>query len=464
MHVAGKLKDIVGPGHYLEGDQIGPKYSQDFWGGDREGDPHLVVCPGSTEEVAAVLRACHEAGQPVVPQGGMTGLVSAGVPTRDEVVLSLERLNRIEDVDLITNTATVQAGVTLQELQDRVEQDGLIFPLDLASRGSCTLGGSLSTNAGGNRVLLYGMTRDLTLGVEAVLADGTVVNGLHKLVKNNAGYDLKHLFIGTEGTLGVVTRAVLRLRPKPVTQLAAFCGLRSVEDAVELLNRLRATLPGMVSAFEAIWASAYRVVVPLRDTVRLPLEDRHNIYALVECVGSDPDHDASRFLAAMEACKDVIEDAAVGQTEQEVRQIWQVRERIPGEVLRMQPLFGFDISLAPQEMAGYLVDVDAELRRTWPAVELIVFGHLGDGNIHIAVVTGEKTKERKPFIEEIVYRHVGLRGGSISAEHGIGFEKRPYLHFSRSPEEIDLMRRLKSALDPRGVLSPGRIFPLTPSS
>jgi FAD/FMN-containing dehydrogenase len=452
-----KLAGAVDAENVLQGEDIGPRYVQDLWGSDRKGDARLVVRPRGTAEVAEVLRLCHAAGVPVVPQGGMTGLVSGGVPGADEVILSLERCDLIEEIDPVTRTMTVQAGVTLQRVQDLAEEHGLAFPLDLAPRGSCTIGGNLSTNAGGNRVLLYGMTRDLVLGVEAVLADGTVVNGLHKLVKNNAGYDLKHLFIGTEGTLGVITRATLRLRPRPTVRLAAFVGLPTLADTVRLLHRMQAALPGMISAFEAIWDEAYQVVAQ-SAAVRLPLRERHRLYALVECSGSDPDGDADRFVAALDGASALLGESAVAQTPAEVAQMWSVRERIPAEVLRMQPLFGFDVSLPVANLEHYLADVTTQLRAHWPAVRLIVFGHLGDGNVHIAVITGETTRERKPLVEQIVYRNAERFGGSISGEHGIGFEKRPYLGYSRNPDEIALMRRLKKALDPTAILNPGRVF------
>ncbi|MGA8113928.1 MAG: FAD-binding oxidoreductase [Actinocatenispora sp.] len=452
------LAGIVGAGHVLRGAHIGARHNQDLWGGERIGDARLVVRPGTVAEVSEVLALCDRHAQPVVAQGGMTGLVGGGLPGADEVVVSLERLDTVEEIDPVTRTMTVQAGVTLQTVQDLAAEHGLAFPLDLTPRGSCTIGGCLSTNAGGNRVLLYGMTRDLVLGVEAVLADGTVVDGLHKLPKNNAGYDLKHLFIGSEGTLGLVTRAVLRLRPAPRSQQVAFCGLPSIDAAVTLLHRLQAELPGMVSAFEAMWDSAYALVLPFRDELRVPLAGRHPMYVLVECSGSDPDSDSDRFTAALAGCEDLISEAAVGQNPTEVRELWKVRERIPAEALRIHPLFGFDVSLPAGHLAEYVRRCEEDLRVHWPAVDLVVFGHLGDGNVHFAVLTGETTMERKHIVEEIVYGKLADYGGSISAEHGIGFEKRAYLHHSRKPAEIALMRRLKNALDPRGILGPGRVL------
>jgi FAD/FMN-containing dehydrogenase len=453
-----RLVQVVGSGGALQGDDVGPRYSQNLRGGEPRGVPPLVLRPTSTAEVAEVLRLCNEAGQAVVPQGGMTGLVGGGVPDANEVVLSLERMDRIEQLDPVDKTMTVQAGAVLQTVQETAEEHGLIFPLDLGSRGSCTIGGCLAANAGGNRVLLYGMMRELVLGVEAVLADGTIVGGLHKLPKNNAGYDLRHLFIGTEGTLGVVTRAVLRLRPKPASQLVAFCGLRSFGAAVELLHGLQARLPGRLSAFEMMWDSAYALVLDKVRAVRAPFPSRHPFYVLAECQGADPEADAERFLAALEEHDRLLADVVVGQSPKEARDLWAVRESIPEAVLSLRPFFGYDVSLPVGDMEPFLERVSRELRQRWPNAYLIPFGHLGDGNLHVTVITGANTRELKSVVDELVFRTISLFQGSISAEHGIGFEKRPYLRYCRTPEEIDLMRRLKRCLDPNNVLSPGRVF------
>ncbi|GAA2711689.1 FAD-binding oxidoreductase [Actinoplanes palleronii] len=458
MTLSKELAEIVGAEHCLTGTDIGARYAQDLWGSDRKGDPQLVVRPGGTAEVAAILRLCHERGVPVVPQGGMTGLVSGGVPGADEVVLSLERMNRVEELDRSTRTMTVQAGCTLAAVQDLAAEQDLMFPLDVAPRTAATIGGAIATNAGGLRVLLYGMMRELVLGLEVVLADGTIVNGLHKLVKNNAGHDLKQLFIGTEGTLGVVTRATLRLRPAPQCRFAAMCGVADLDAALDLLHRLQAALPGMVSAFEAVWDDAYEVLLPVRDEITLPLQKVHPIAVLIEVSGVDAGKDLDRLHRALDDCADIVEESTVAATAEQVGLLWQARERIPKEILQMQPLFGFDISLPAGLLESYLAEVREELRGHWPAVKLLVFGHLGDGNVHIAVVTGEQTRDRKAVVEHIIYRAVRRHGGSISAEHGIGFEKRPYLHYSRTAEEITLMRLLKQTLDPRGILSPGRIL------
>jgi FAD/FMN-containing dehydrogenase len=282
MSLTAELRDLLGAANVLDGPDIPARYSQDLWGVDRVSEPWLVARPGSMQEVSAVLARCHASGTPVAVQGGMTGLVGAGLPDSRELVLSLERLNRIEELDEVARTMTVQAGVTLQDVQERALAHQLEFPLDLASRGSCTIGGCLSTNAGGNRVLRHGPARDLVLGVEAVLADGTVISGLRKLVKDNAGYDLKDLFIGSEGTLGVITRAVLRLRPPEASRQVGFFGLDSVGAAVALLNRLQASLPGAIAVFEGIWDSAYELLRDGPAPVRQPLRADFPMYVLVE--------------------------------------------------------------------------------------------------------------------------------------------------------------------------------------
>lgn len=453
-----ELKNVVGAEGFLTGSDIGFRYTQDLWTGQSRGMPALVLRPRTTGEVSTLLRLCDQAGQAVVPQGGMTGLVSGGVPSSDEVVLSLERMCAIEEVDEYTSTMTVQSGVILQTVQERAESLGLLFPLDLGARGSCTIGGCIATNAGGNRVLLYGMMRELVLGLEVVLADGTVLAGLHKLPKNNAGYDLRQLFIGTEGTLGVVTRAVLRLRPKPSSQRVAFCALRSFAGAVGLLQAMRAELPGMLSAFEVMWSTACELVFECDESTPSPFSQKYPLYVLLECSGADSQADSARLLSALDRASPLIADVVVAQNAHENQRLWRIRERIPEVVLKMQPLFGFDISLSTGQIEPYLAEVSAHLRKHWPRMRLVPFGHLGDGNIHIAVLTGETTRSAKHAVDSIVYETLRGYNGSISAEHGIGLEKRPYLSMCRTPEEIAVMRRLKAALDPRGTLNPGRIF------
>ncbi len=451
------LAEIVGRQHVLVGDEVPARAVQDLWGSDRKGMASVLVRPGSAEEVAQVLAHCARHGQPVVVQGGMTGLVSGGVPGAEELVLSTERLNLIGEIDPAAATVTAGAGVTLSDLQDEAARHGLIVPIDLASKGTATIGGCVATNAGGVNVVGYGMTRQHVRSLQVALADGRLVELSTSLVKDNAGFDLKQLFIGSEGTLGVVTAATIALRQAPRTRTGAFCAVADVAGALELLTAIRSRLPGMLTAFEVIWADAYAVLDGL--DLRLPLPMGHPIYVLAEVQGGRPEADAEAFLSCLEDIEEVLLDSAVATTPAELGVFWQARERIPGEILRMQPLFGFDVSVPARALAGCLEQMRAELAERWPQVKLLVFGHLGDDNVHIAVVTGEQTRQRKAEVEHIVYGCVSRCSGSISAEHGIGFEKRPYLGYTRSPEEVSLMRSLKQLLDPAGILNRGRVLP-----
>lgn len=454
------LAGIVGERHVLAGSDVPARHIQDLWGSDRKGVASLVVRPGSPEQLADVLRYCDSKGQPVAVQGGMTGLVSGAVPDAGEVVLSTERLRDVSGVDIAAGTITAQAGVSLLELQEAAGREGYVVPVDLASKGSATIGGCVATNAGGVNVVGYGMTRQHVRSLQVALADGRLMDLSTPLVKDNAGFDLKQLFIGSEGTFGVVTAATLGLRPAPRTAIGAFCAVSDVAAALEVLTAIRTQLPGMLTAFEVMWADAYGVLEGLG--LRLPLPIGHPIYILVECQGGRPNADADAFLACLEGLSDTLIDTAVATDAHELASLWRAREQIPAEILQMQPLFGFDVSVPAGSLQACLDQMRAELRRSWPEVKLLVFGHLGDDNVHIAVITGESTRDRKPEVEHIVYGAVSQCRGSISAEHGIGFEKRPYLGYTRSDQEIALMRQLKQLLDPNGILNRGRVMPWQP--
>lgn len=454
-----RLKAIVGPAGCREGEDIEPKNYQDLME-DRAIRPALLLRPASTEEVSAILALCHEAGQPVAPQGGMTGLVSAAAPLENEISLSLERMNQVVELDPYTSTITVEAGVPLQVIQERADAEGLLFPLDLGARGSCTIGGNLSTNAGGNRVIRYGMTRDLTVGLEAVLADGTVIDNLHKLRKNNTGYDIKQLFIGSEGTLGVITRAVLKLFPRPASQAVAMCGLRSFREVADLLVHAQSRLGANLSAFEVLWRNSYQLVdahVPHADT---PLPNSHAFYALVESMGSDEATDSELFLNMLdEACqKELIDDVIVADNSDKIRKLWAVRDGAAEVGQGIGHMHTYDVSMNVADMGYFGDEVERRLRAQWPGAVLGLFGHIGDGNLHIVINVGPDTHALHRPIDEVIYGLIRELKGSVSAEHGIGIMKRPFLPFSRDDREINLMRSLKTSLDPRGILNPGRVF------
>ena len=418
-----------------------------------------VLRPRTTEQVSAALAVCHRAGQPIVPQGGLTGLVGGGVAGDLEVAITLERMTAIEEIDPVGRTMTVQAGAALQSIQEAAEAEGLLFPLDLGARGSCTIGGNVATNAGGNRTIRYGMTRDSVLGLEAVLADGTVLSSLNKMVKNNAGYDLKHLFVGSEGTLGVVTRVVLRLERRPRSHNCALLALPGFSEVIALLGRLEEDVGGSMSAFEVMWREFYELVTGPEARTAPPIPHGDPYYVLVESLGARPEEDAVQFEEALGDCMEagLIGDAVLGKSKAERDEIWALRDDVE-QMNHLAPIFTFDVSLRIADMETYVADIKAALAGRWPDSRCVVFGHLGDGNLHVVVSVGDGSPEARTAVEEIVYGHLEPIGGSVSAEHGIGFEKRSHLGRSRSPEEIALMRTLKRTLDPRGILNPGRVF------
>ncbi len=418
----------------------------------RLGAPLAVLRPRSTEEVSAILRLASAAGQAVVPWGGRTGLVE-GCQADGALALSMERMNVIEDIDPAAGTMRVQTGCVLQTACEAAEARDLLLPLDLGARGSATIGGNISTNAGGNRVLRYGMMRDMVLGLEAVLADGTVVTALNPLLKNNAGYDIKQLFIGTEGTLGVVTRAVLRLRPRPVSHNIAMFAVDDFDALPRVLRRLERGLGGALSAFEVLWPEYYELVTTPPARGAAPLLRGHAYYALVEAMGGDLEADGARFeqvLAAALEDGDIV-DAVVAKSDAERAALWRLRDDV-GQTARNGPIIAFDVSLGIARMESYV----AEVRAALPG--LVVFGHLGDGNLHLIASAGDGSPATRHGVEEAVYRPLRARGGSVSAEHGIGLMKRDYLSWSRSPAEVAVMRTLKQAFDPRHILNPGKVL------
>jgi len=419
----------------------------------------IIVRPESTEEVSKILSVCNQAGQPVIVHGGLTGLVYGTRTSSDQLILSLERMNAIEEIDPIGRTITCQSGVKLQSIQEKAESENMIFPLDLGARGSCSIGGNISTNAGGNRVIRYGMTRESVLGLEAVTSDGTILSSMNRMIKNNAGYDLKQLFIGTEGTLGIVTRCVLRLREAPISQNTALVGIEDFPSIIKFLKHIDSGLGGNMSAFEVMWKEFYEMVTNSLEEKSLPLKKNIPYYVLVESMGSDQVKDEEHFESLLQkALEDsVIIDAVLAKSEKERKALWSFRDDVEKQA-QYGPTVMFDVSLPIGEMEEYVSKVDLNLQKHWKDFRHIVWGHLADGNLHLVVGTGDLESDTIKKIENSVYEPLELIGGSISAEHGIGLEKKPYLHLSRSEEEINYMKALKNTFDPKGILNPGLIF------
>lgn len=459
--VIAALRQALGDGAVLAGADLPARNGHD-WGHMSPQQPIAVVRPDSPEGVAKTLEVCHSLRVPVVPQGGLTGLCGGGRPVPGSVALSLERLNGVVEVDPASSTMTVYAGTPLQAVQQAADEAGFFFALDLGARGSCAIGGNLSTNAGGNRVIRYGMTRDMVLGLQVALPDGTLVTSLNKMLKNNAGYDLKQLFIGSEGTLGVVTQIVLRLYPKPGCTMAALCGLGDFEAVLKLLGSARQRLGPLLSAFEVMWPDYWQVATKETPGVRDPIPGGHGFYVLVEAQGMDEAIDGERFQSWLESLveDEVLDDAAVAQSLADIQAFWGTRDACAEFGQTLGPHISFDIGLPVAEMDRYARACRARLDKEFPGNRALFYGHIGDGNMHIVVAVPGANPQPAHAIEHSVYDVVRSFGGTISAEHGIGLSKKEFLPYTRSPEELALMRRIKQAIDPEGLLNPGKVVDL----
>jgi FAD/FMN-containing dehydrogenase len=441
------LRSVVGAAHVLADPETRAGYETD-WTRRFSGRAVAVVRPGSPAEVAAVVGACRSAGVGVVPQGGNTGLVGGGVPGPDPaVVVSTGRLDRLGPLDAAAQQVTVGAGVTLARLQAAARAGGLAFPVDLAARDSATVGGMVATNAGGLHVLRYGSTRAQVVGLEAVLADGSVISRLSGLVKDNTGYDLSQLMVGSEGTLGIVTAARLRLVPEPTGRVVALVGVGSTVAAVDLVRTVRRSAEGL-SAAEVIYGDGLALVCE-HAGLPAPLRRRWPVYVVLEAVGGDPTEELFSALAGAGADDDA---TAVAADPAGAERLWAYRERQPEAVAALGVPHKLDVTLP----AARLADFEAEVRRvvaaTAPGATTWIWGHLGDGNLHVNVIGPDPADEA---VDAAVLELVAAFDGSISAEHGIGRAKAAWLHLSRSPAERAAMRAIKSALDPDGVLNPG---------
>jgi len=419
-----------------------------------------LLRPKTTEEVSEMLRTCNDLDLPVVPQGGLTNVVGGVITKPNEIAFSLERMNEIEEINVTNKTVTVQAGVVLQTLQRSLAEKGLLFPLDLGAKGSCMIGGNIASNAGGLQALRYGVTRNLVLGLEVVLADGTIVSSMNKMMKNNAGYDLKQLFIGSEGTLGVITRAILKIEDLPKTRNTAFIGVESFEKTNQLLQDAKKHLKNELTSFELLWQDYYTLMTSPPSPHSPPLPQTYPFYVLMEALGQDAAKDKILFEEFLETTlKDgLIADAAIAQSHQELDWFWKIRENVELIFSVHEPVFLFDVSLAISNMDGYIKKIKSDLQSIWTNPLFYAFGHMGDGNLHLYISCGGTDNDTKQRVEEIVYKPLQQIGGSISGEHGIGLEKRQWLHLSRSAEEIHLMKTIKKILDPKGILNPGKLL------
>ena len=458
------LRAQLGADAVATGTAIGARYHADWTGHDRCA-PMALVRPRSTAQVATCLRLCHEYAQPVVVQGGLTGLAGGATPRAGELALSLERLKGIESLDVAGATLVAGAGTPLAAIHEAAAAHGLQFALDLAARGSCTIGGNISTNAGGIRVIRYGMAREQVLGLEAVLADGTVVSSMNSMLKNNAGYDLKQLFIGAEGTLGIITAAVLKLFPLPQATATAWLAIESPQTAVRLLSELQRAFGATLTACELVSDVSLSLVLKNIPGSQAPLATSP-WYLLVELSGAGEEGALSAELGDfLEKTLEsgAISDGVLAQSGEQAKRLWALRENIS----EAQKIEGFsikhDISVPISRIAEFVERADAALKEAFPGIRIVTFGHVGDGNLHYNQSKPE-AGENAAFIaaqspvNEIVHDIVHQLGGSISAEHGIGQLKRDELLRYKSPLEMELMRSIKRTLDPQGLMNPGKVL------
>jgi len=464
-----ELARLLGPQNLLTGAAAEP-YTVD-WRGRYSGSALAVARPATTRELAEVVKWCAEQRVPMVPQGGNTGLCGGATPDASGAALlvSLARMKAIRHVDTENDTMVVEAGCLLQAVQQAARDAGRLFPLSLAAEGSCTIGGNLATNAGGTQVLRYGNARDLVLGLEVVTPQGEIWNGLRGLRKDNTGYDLRNLYIGSEGTLGFITAATLKLYPLPVARCTALLALASIDDAVAVLAAARQGFAAALTGFELIAANCLQGVVQCFPEQRIPFEGESAQapwFALLELSDSESEaHARGRFESVVGACLEqgFIIDAVIAENVAQSRALWHLRESIP----LAERIFGksvkHDISLPASRVAEFVETTNAMLQANFPGVEHVIFGHLGDGNLHYNVAPGTAFTEetllaRQPDIHELVHDRVHAYQGSISAEHGIGQLKRGYLPRYKDPVELALMRRIKAALDPDGLMNPGKVL------
>ena len=422
-------------------------------------DVKALVLPESTHDVSVALKICNEYKQAVVPQGGLSNVVNSATANYQEIAISLEKMNAIQQPDKVNQFVEAEAGVILENLHQKVKESGFIFPLDLGAKGSCMIGGNIATNAGGLQALRYGVMRNLVLGLEVVLPDGTILNNLNPVLKNNTGYDLKHLFIGSEGTLGIITRAILKLSPAPVYFSTSFIALENFDNSLQLLNKARKFFGDKLTSFEILWPAFYGLLTNERSGNKKVMPDHYPLYILMEIAGSDPaiPSQLEEFLET--AMNDnIVLDAVFAQQSEDRKQFWQIREKVDHVLAEHNPVFLFDVSLPVSGMEQFAATVNRELNKNFDNVYCYIFGHIGDGNLHLMINCGEGNDSAKELVEKIVYAPLKSIYSSVSAEHGIGLSKKKWLEFSKSPQEIALMKSIKKLLDPNNIMNPGKIF------
>lgn len=459
MSIVDALKNIVGNSGWVDGEELLGR-PVDFW----NNNPTLalgLVKPATTEQLAEILALCNSVGQPVIVEGGRTNLVGATQGDASTLLISLERFSHIGQPDPQALNVEVGAGAIIENIQQTCSAAGLRFGLDFGARGSATIGGALSTNAGGFQALRYGVARDQVLGLEAVLADGSVLSHLTSYSKDNTGYDLKHLFIGSEGTLGVITRAIVKLHPQPTSSNTALLAFETYEQVIEALAVLRRSLNGGLSAYELMWREFFEFNVDALLPGRAPLSTEYPYYVLCEVEGFLPETDTQTFETLVQELfeQSLVVDAVIANSQRQRAELWRIREEFEAEINAFTAMIDFDVSLPLQKIGAFAEQVRCTLDARFPEhLGLHVLAHLGDGNVH--VTTGLPDAQRKEELKDCIYQIIADNGGSISAEHGVGLAKKEHLHYSRTASELATMKRMKKALDPSNILNPGKVITL----
>lgn len=453
------FEKILDKSSIITGDKLKLRFYH-IWKTDIPLESICLLLPKDTNEVSAILRICNDNNQEIVIHGGLTNLVGSTKSSKNQVVVSLEKMNKIIEIDEKGKTVTCESGVIIEDIITSVREKDLLLPLNFGARGSAQIGGAVSTNAGGLRVFKYGMTRSLVLGLEVVLPDGTVISSLKKLIKDNSGYDLKQLFIGSEGTLGVVTKVVLRLYKHPKTRYTSLAATNDYEKVLRLLNFMEDKISNNLTAFELFWNDTYKQMVSDKTMYNKYLTDNYKYYVFIEYMGGDFDNDYNTFeKVIMEVLdKGIVKDAVLGKDEKEQLNIWGIREDVA--VLAEERKFDqhFDISIPIAQIGEVIDKIIIELKSCKGVETIFPFGHVADGNIHFIIGKDSDDNDLKSKINEIIYSNTELVKGSISAEHGIGLDKKKYLIKSRSKDEIELMKVIKKSIDPKNILNPGRVF------
>ena len=453
------FETILDKSSILKGEDLKSRFYH-IWKTDIPLESICLLLPKNTNQVSSILKICNNYNQEVIIHGGLTNLVGATKSSDNQVVISLEKMKNIIEIDEKGKTVTCESGVIIEDIINSVKEKELLLPLNFGARGSAQIGGAVSTNAGGLRVFKYGMTRNLVMGLEVVLPDGTIISSLKKLMKDNSGYDLKQFFIGSEGTLGIVTKVVLRLYQHPKTRYTALAVTNDYKKVLDLLKFMEDKISKNLTAFELLWNDTYKQMISDKTIYNKYLPDNYKYYVLIEFMGGDFENDYDTFEKAIMNAVDhqLVEDAVVGKDEKEQLNIWGIREDVA--VLAEEKKFDqqFDISIPVAQIGEVIDKTILELKNCQGVETIFPFGHVADGNIHFIIGKDSDNDELKSKINEIIYTNTELVQGSISAEHGIGLDKKKYLIKSRSKDEIELMKLIKKAIDPKNILNPGRVF------